>query len=74
MKAKEMRDKTVDELKHLLADCRESLFKIKVQSMTGQEEKSSQARNVRRNIARLLTALAEESKKEKGGEGQREAK
>ena len=74
MKVKEMRDKTVDELKHLLADWQESLFKIKVQSMTGLEEKSSQARNVRRNIARLLTVLAEESKKEKGGEEQKEAK
>ncbi|MDD5557559.1 MAG: 50S ribosomal protein L29 [bacterium] len=57
MKAKEMREKDPEELRALVAGWREELFKLGVQSMTGQIEQYSRMREMRRNIARALTVL-----------------
>ncbi len=59
MKIKEIRDKTPEELKRLLADTREELFKLNVQSMTGQMEKTGRARQIKKSIARVLTVMEE---------------
>jgi large subunit ribosomal protein L29 len=57
MKAKEIREKTAEELRHLLATWREELFNLNVKAMTGQMEQYSRVKEIKRNIARALTIL-----------------
>ena len=68
MKAKEMREKTIEELEHLLAGWQEEMFRLKVQAMTGQQEKSNQTGNIRKNVARALTILGEKNRNRKSTE------
>jgi len=56
-----MREKTVEELDHLLATWREELFNLNVQAMTGQMEQYSRVRHIKKDIARALTILGETS-------------
>ena len=48
-----------EELVHRLADARKELFNLRFQFATGQLDSSSRLRNVRRDIARMLTVLRE---------------
>jgi large subunit ribosomal protein L29 len=48
-----------EELVHRLADARKELFNLRFQFATGQLDNSSRLRNVRRDIARMLTVLRE---------------
>jgi len=57
MKASELRDLTVDELRSRLEQARESYFRLRVQSAVGQLPNHSKMRLARRDIARLATAL-----------------
>ncbi len=57
MKAKEMRDKTSEELNHLLAAWREELFNLNVRAMTGQMKQYSRVREIKKDIARVLTIV-----------------
>ena len=59
MKATELRNKSKDELMaDLLALAREQ-FNLRMQKGTGQLVKSSQVKQVRRDIARINTVLTE---------------
>lgn len=59
MKATELRNKSKDELTaDLLALAREQ-FNLRMQKGTGQLVKSSQVKQVRRDIARINTVLTE---------------
>jgi large subunit ribosomal protein L29 len=62
VKLKEMREKSAEELQHLLAGWREEMFNLKIQSMTGQVEQYSRVKTLRRTIARALTILREDEK------------
>ncbi|TCJ18248.1 50S ribosomal protein L29 [Rubrobacter taiwanensis] len=57
MKASEIRELDVEELERRIADTRRELFNLRFQHATGQLENTGQLREVRKNIARLLTAL-----------------
>ncbi len=57
MKAGEVRELGVEELEQRLAETRRELFNLRFQHATGQLENTGQVREVRRNIARLLTVL-----------------
>lgn len=59
MKAADIRTKTDDELKDELADLRKEAFNLRFQAASGQLEKTSQMRHVRRDIARIKTVLGE---------------
>ena len=59
MKAKELRDKTVDELRHQERDLAEQLFALRLQKVTGQLEKPAKVRTARKDLARVLTVLRE---------------
>ena len=59
MKAVELRDLSVDELKKRLADEEESLANLRFQLATSQLESPIKVRTVRRDIARLKTVLHE---------------
>lgn len=57
MKAIKLRDKTREELEAMLEDRREDLYKLYSQRSLAQLEKPHRIREVRRDIARLLTIL-----------------
>jgi large subunit ribosomal protein L29 len=59
MKAKELREQSVEELERRLADFREQLFKLRFQKSTGQIEDPNRIRLARKNVARVLTVLRE---------------
>jgi large subunit ribosomal protein L29 len=57
MKASELRDLPMDELKKRLADEQENLANLRFQLSTSQLESPIKVRSVRRDIARLLTMI-----------------
>ncbi|HEX5758053.1 MAG TPA: 50S ribosomal protein L29 [Thermoanaerobaculia bacterium] len=63
IKATELRDRTVDELRERERDLSEQLFALRLQKVTGQLEKPSRVRQVRKDLARVLTVLGEKAGK-----------
>ena len=59
MKAAIFRDQTIEELRDKERDLSEQLFALRLQKVTGQLEKSSRVRAVRKDLARVLTVLRE---------------
>ncbi len=61
MKASELRNKTKEELVSSLIELTKEQFNLRMQKGTGQLTKSSQVKQVRRNIARINTVLNEKT-------------
>ena len=61
MKASDVRSKTADELKDQLVDLKKEQFNLRFQRATQQLEKPARVKEVRRDIARIKTILAEKS-------------
>lgn len=61
MNAKELRDKSADQLKEQLADLKKEAFNLRFQQATGALENTARQREVRRNAARVLTILNEKA-------------
>jgi len=61
MKARELRDLSLDELKRRLNDEEEGLSNLRFQLSTSQLENPIKVRQVRRDIARMKTILAEKA-------------
>ena len=59
MKANEMREKNVDELRELSEERRKELFDLRFKHYTGQLINTSSLRSVRREIARIETVIRE---------------
>ncbi len=59
MKAAEAREMDVEELEQRLVETRRELFNLRFQHATGQLENTGQLKEVRKNIARLLTVLTQ---------------
>jgi large subunit ribosomal protein L29 len=57
MKVAEIQDLGIEELEQRVYDTRRELFNLRFQNATGQLENTGQLKEVRRNIARLLTVL-----------------
>ena len=57
MKASDITDLSGPELRQRLDDTRRELFNLKVQQSSGQLERPSRLRDLRRDIARLETRL-----------------
>ncbi len=57
MKVAEVREMGVDELERRVIETRRELFNLRFQHATGQLENTGQIKEVRKNIARLLTVL-----------------
>ncbi len=66
MKAADIRQKSVDELQEQLTQLRKERFNLRFQKATGQLESTGRVRQVRRDIARILTILGERAKAEAG--------
>ena len=58
-KAGDIRAKTGDELSTLLLDLRREQFNLRFQRATGQQEGTARVKQVRREIARIKTIMAE---------------
>ncbi|MDQ3910611.1 MAG: 50S ribosomal protein L29 [Actinomycetota bacterium] len=57
MKVAEVRELDVEEIQQRIAQVRRELFNLRFQHATGQLENTGQLKEVRKNIARLLTVL-----------------
>ncbi len=59
MKARELRELSIPELKEKLAELREELMNLRFQKTIHQLENPMRIRQVKRDIARILTVLRE---------------
>ena len=59
MKAQDLRTKSVEELNNELVNLLGEQFKLRMQTATGQLQQTHQAKQVRRDIARVKTILTE---------------
>ncbi len=66
MKAAELREQTVEELRDREKELAEKLFALRLQRVTGQLESPAKVREARRDMARVLTVLREMELGEKG--------
>jgi len=57
MKISELRGKTNDQLNALLLDLKKEAFNLRFQKVSGELEKTSRIRQVKRTIARVKTLL-----------------
>ncbi|MCK0151856.1 50S ribosomal protein L29 [Marivita sp. S6314] len=57
MNAKELGDKTPDQLRDELVTLKKEAFNLRFQQATGQLENTARIREVRRNVARINTVL-----------------
>jgi large subunit ribosomal protein L29 len=62
MKTKEIREMSVQDLAARKHELREESFHLRIQQQSGQLEKPSQLRAIRREIARLETILTQKNK------------
>jgi large subunit ribosomal protein L29 len=67
MKARELHDKTVEELRDREKELAEQLFTLRLYKVTGQLESPAKVREARRDLARVLTVLREKQLAEERG-------
>jgi len=58
-KIKELREKSIEELKKLLAEKREAVRKLRFDISTKQVKNNRQLRNDKKDIAKILTLIKE---------------
>ena len=61
MNAQELRDKTPDQLREQLATLKKESFNLRFQQATGQLENTAWMRKVKRDTARVLTVLNQQT-------------
>jgi large subunit ribosomal protein L29 len=66
MKAAELRDLTIEELRQKEKDFLEELFNLKFRHATSQLENTMSIPKLRKDIARVKTVMLEKIKKEEG--------
>lgn len=64
MKAKEVRDLSLLELKNKLNDLKSELFNLRFQLAVNQLDNPMRVKAVKKDIARIMTAIAERDAKE----------
>lgn len=62
MDAKDLREKTPDELREQLLQLKKEAFNLRFQRATGAMENTARVRQVRRDVARVLTVLNEKAR------------
>lgn len=65
MKVNEIRDLTTEEIIKKITDAKEELFNLRFQQATGNLEKPSRLRELRKQVARMKTIIRERELKEK---------
>lgn len=61
MNAKELREKTADQLRDQLAQLKKEAFNLRFQQATSQLENTARMRGVKRDVARVKTILTEKA-------------
>ena len=61
MKAKDLREKSAEELQSALGAEQETQFKLRMQQATGQLTETHKVKQTRRNIARLKTVITQKA-------------
>lgn len=69
MKAAELREKSVDELREELLSLLREQFNLRMQGATDQLSRPHLFKRARRNIARVKTVLGEKANKDQGSGG-----
>ncbi len=69
LKARDLRDETLDELEKRISDMEDQLMKLRFQKATGQIDDVHKIRNVRRDLARVLTVMNEKRRTAAAQEG-----
>ena len=64
MKVADLRSKSSDQLRDQRKQLKKEQFNLRFQQATGQLEKTARVKEVRRDIARVKTLLAEQAKTE----------
>ena len=59
MSLKELREKSIDELREELLSLRQTQLKLTMQKTSGQLEQTHQIRQARRDVARIKTLLSQ---------------
>ena len=59
MSFKELREKSIDELREQLLSLRQTQLKLTMQKTSGQLEQTHQIRQARRDVARIKTLLSQ---------------
>lgn len=67
VKAAELRDLPVDEIRQRLVDTKEELFNLRFQNATGQLDNYKRLGDLRRDVARIKTILREHELNEEVG-------
>lgn len=61
MKAKEIRNLSVEQINAKIADLKEELFNLRFQAALGSAENPSKMNEIKRTIARMKTVLTEKA-------------
>lgn len=64
-RARELREKNLQELEQTLHSLKEELFNLRYQAKTGRLEKPGRIRNIKRDIARINTIFKEKTDESK---------
>ncbi len=59
MKVKELRDLTTEQINVKIEETKEEIFNLRMQQATGNLEKPSRLKELRKDVARMKTILAE---------------
>ena len=62
MKAAEVRELTVDDLRARVKELEDQTFRLRIQKSMGQLEAPAKVREIRRDLARIKTILREKEK------------
>ena len=62
MKASELKEKSPAELQDVLVGLKKEAFNLRFQAATGQLENTARMRQVKRDVARVMTVLNQTSK------------
>lgn len=65
LKAKEIRELSVEQINKKIADLKEELFNLRFQAALGTAENPSRMNELKKTIARMLTVLTEKQNAEK---------
>ena len=57
MQAEELKSKTPDQLRDSLVQLKKEAFNLRFQQATGQLENTARMRNIKRDVARIMTVL-----------------
>ncbi len=62
MKLADLKEKSMEELDHLLKSSRDELFVLRFKVLSSQHKKVRDIRNVRKRIARILTLMKQKKR------------